>query len=155
MIELRGGLFTSQYVGMELTLGNVGDHTGYVLDNALSSCYMPKLQNLRSSLPIDKEKKKTAAARRFLCAEGEFECIRVGLVAAIRQGLLETTIKNHNILFNTYYDDDEIVVRVLPWMRFLEYITPNGSLGHTPCPHPLQGDGHLVNTYTIGLLFRL
>jgi hypothetical protein len=113
---------------MELTTGNVGDHTGYVLDNALSSCYMSKLQNLRTSLPIDKEKKKTAAARRFLCAENDFEWIRVGLVAAIRQGLLET---NEDSLFNGC-DDDEIIVRVLPWMRFLEYTTPNGSLGpHT------------------------
>ena len=116
---------------MELTLGNVGDHTGYVLDNALPSCYMSKLQNLRTSLPIDKEKKKTAAARRFLCAEDEFEWIRVGLVAAIRQGLLEKTNDEESSLFNSG-DDDEFIVRVLPWMRFLEYTTPNGSLGpHT------------------------
>ena len=46
--------------------------------------------------------------------------IRDGLVSAIREGLLETD------------DDDDITVRVLPFMRFLEYVEPNGSLGpHT------------------------
>ena len=116
---------------MELILGNVGDHTGYVLDNALSSDYMSKLQNLRTSLPIDKEKKKTAAARRFLCAEDELEWIRVGLVEAIRQGLLES---DEELTFSGGDNDhgNELIIRVLPWMRFLEYTTPNGSLGpHT------------------------
>ncbi|KAL7490606.1 hypothetical protein ACHAWT_000178 [Skeletonema menzelii] len=118
---------------MELIRGDVGNHTGYVLDNALSPFYMSKLQNLRTSLPIDKEKKKTAAARRFLCAEDELEWIRVGLVAAIRQGLLES---DEELLCSgsgdTNYHGNELIIRVLPWMRFLEYITPNGSLGpHT------------------------
>ncbi len=118
---------------MELILGKVGDHTGYVLDNALHKTdYMSRLQNLRTSLPIDKEKKKTAAARRFLCAEGELEWIRVGLVDAIRQGLLES---DKEILHSGGEDNDdgnELIIRVLPWMRFLEYTTPNGSLGpHT------------------------
>ena len=118
---------------MELILGKVGDHTGYVLDNALSSEYMSKLQNLRTSLPIDKEKKKTAAARRFLCAEGELEWIRVGLVDAIRQGLLDS---NEELVCsggeNNDGDGNELIIKVLPWMRFLEYTTPNGSLGpHT------------------------
>ena len=117
---------------MELTLGNVGDHTGYVLDNALSSDYMSKLQNLRTSLPIDKEKKKTAAARRFLCAEDELEWIRVGLVAAIRKGLSESDEESFFCGENNDPDNEEIIIRVLPWMRFLEYTTPNGSLGpHT------------------------
>lgn len=112
---------------MELTVGHVGDHTGFVIDNALSSNYMSKLQNLRTSLPIDKEKKKTAAARRFLCAEDDLEWIRVGLVEAIRQGLLES---DEELLFSG--DENELIIRVLPWMRFLEYTTPNGSLGpHT------------------------
>ena len=106
---------------MQITLGNVGDHTGYVLDNALPSSYMSKLQCLRKSLPIDTEKKKTAAHRRFLCAENDLMWIRDGLVSAIREGLSETKDVNNNI-----------IVRVLPWMRFLEYIEPNGSLGpHT------------------------
>ena len=106
---------------MQVTLGNVGgDHTGYVLDNALPSSYMSKLQCLRKSLPIDTEKKKTAAHRRFLCAENDLMWIRVGLVSAIREGLLET---------NDAFDNDDVIVRVLPYMRFLEYREPNGSLG--------------------------
>jgi hypothetical protein len=64
---------------MQITLCNVGGHTGYVLDNALPSSYMSKLQCLRKSLPIDKEKKKTAAHRRFLCAENDLMWIRDGL----------------------------------------------------------------------------
>ena len=118
---------------MELILGKVGDHTGYVLDNALHKTdYMSRLQNLRTSLPIDKEKKKTAAARRFLCAEGELEWIRVGLVDAIRQGLLESNEELWCSGGDKDDDGDELVIRVLPWMRFLEYTKPNGSLGpHT------------------------
>ena len=46
--------------------------------------------------------------------------IRVGLVSAIREGLLET---------NDAFDNDDVIVRVLPYMRFLEYREPNGSLG--------------------------
>ncbi len=112
---------------MQITFGNVGDHTGYVLDNALPSSYMSKLQCLRKSLPIDKEKKKTAAARRFLCAENDLMWIRDVLVSAIREGLLET-----KDIFDDGGDDDDIIVRVLPFMRFLEYSEPNGSLGpHT------------------------
>ena len=112
---------------MQIKLGSVGDHTGYVLDNALTSSYMFKLQCLRKSLPVDKEKKKTAAYRRFLCAENDLMWIRDGLVSAIRDGLLET-----KDAFDDDGDHDDIIVRVLPWMRFLEYTEPNGSLGpHT------------------------
>lgn len=113
---------------MQITLCNVGGHTGYVLDNALPSPYMSKLQCLRKSLPIDKEKKKTAAHRRFLCAENDLMWIRDGLVSAIREGLLETK----DAFDDDGDDDSDIIVRVLPWMRFLEYTEPNGSLGpHT------------------------
>ena len=53
--------------------------------------------------------------------------IRDGLVSAIRDGLLET-----KDAFDDGGDDNDIIVRVLPWMRFLEYTEPNGSLGpHT------------------------
>jgi hypothetical protein len=88
---------------------------------------MSKLQCLRKSLPIDKEKKKTAAHRRFLCAENDLMWIRDGLVSAIREGLCET-----KDLFDNGGDDDDIIVKVFSWMRFLEYSEPNGSLGpHT------------------------
>jgi hypothetical protein len=88
---------------------------------------MSKLQCLRKSLPIDKEKKKTAAHRRFLCAENDLMWIRDGLVSAIREGLLET-----KDAFDNGGDDDDIIVKVFSWMRFLEYTEPNGSLGpHT------------------------
>lgn len=105
-----------------LTRGHAGEHTGYVLDDALSQEYMSNLQSLRTSLPIDKEKKKTAAARRFFCAENEFEWIRDGLVSVIKESLEKDGTLN----------GDEATARVLPWMRFLEYSERDQGLGpHT------------------------
>lgn len=104
-----------------LRRGRAGEHTGYVLDGALGGEFMTALDGVRTALPIDKEKKKTAAARRFLCAEDELQWIRLGLVDAIAAGLARGA-------------NDEAVkeVRILPYMRFLEYSEPNGALGpHT------------------------
>ena len=74
-------------INMQLKLARAGPHTGYVIDGALDEPYLASLDAVRRSLPVDTEKKQTAAARRFFCAEEELQWIRDGLVRAIRDGL--------------------------------------------------------------------
>lgn len=119
---------------MRLQRGQAGEHTGHVLDGALSDEFMMALDAVRTSLPIDKEKKKTAAARRFFCADvahGGLEWIRLGLVNAITKSIQ----CNNGSKQEKEIDEQEeavVEVRILPWMRFLEYTEPNGALGpHT------------------------
>eukprot|EP00580_Thalassiosira_gravida_P011796 CAMPEP_0201631478 /NCGR_PEP_ID=MMETSP0493-20130528/5444_1 /ASSEMBLY_ACC=CAM_ASM_000838 /TAXON_ID=420259 /ORGANISM="Thalassiosira gravida, Strain GMp14c1" /LENGTH=295 /DNA_ID=CAMNT_0048102825 /DNA_START=35 /DNA_END=922 /DNA_ORIENTATION=+ len=130
---------------MHLLRGHAGEHTGYVLDGALDEAFMTALDDVRTSLPIDKEKKKTAAARRFLCTaesdddndndndnDNDFQWIRPHLVHAITQSLSSNEFNEENQHENQNEQPPLKEVRVLPYMRFLEYSTPNGSLGpHT------------------------
>ena len=55
-----------------LLRGHAGEHTGYVLDGAVEEDFMAGLDCVRNALPVDKDKKKTDAARRFFCAWGFF-----------------------------------------------------------------------------------
>lgn len=125
------------YPEMKLQRGQVGEHTGYVLDEALAPRFMSALESVRTSLPIDSEKKKTAAARRFFCAEDNsgLEWVRTGIVRAVREGLdlgcdVDAEDDDTKVEMDCVQHNNN--VRVLPWMRFLEYTEPNGSLGpHT------------------------
>ena len=98
-----------------LLRGHAGEHTGYVLDGAVEEDFMAGLDCVRNALPVDKDKKKTDAARRFFCAEGDKEWIRLGIVRALEESLARE-------------EAERFEVRVLPWMRFLEYSEPNGAL---------------------------
>ena len=127
---------------MQLKLGRAGPHTGYVIDGALDESYLASLDAVRTSLPIDTEKKQTAAARRFFCAEDELQWIRDGLVRAISDSLSLSSARERNDDYDATTNNEHSnpekknpahdEVRVLPWARFLEYREPNGSLGpHT------------------------
>lgn len=128
---------------MQLKLGRAGPHTGYVIDGALDESYLASLDAVRTSLPIDTEKKQTAAARRFFCAEDELQWIRDGLVRAISDSLSLSLARERDDDYDATATNNEHSnpeknnpahdeVRVLPWARFLEYREPNGSLGpHT------------------------
>jgi len=117
--------------------GRAGEHTGHVLDGALADDYMTSLDAVRNALPIDTEKKRTAAARRFLCATDGLEWIRAGIVRAILDGLGSAGQagegegeEDDGTTTTTMLSEDD--VRILPWMRFLEYSAPGSGLGpHT------------------------
>lgn len=120
-----------------VTVACVDGYIGYVIDGMLDETYLSMLDETRLSLPLDTSKKKTAAARRFYHdANGE---LRAGLGAALLKALPSSGGEP----------------RVFPWMRFLEYLEPQGGLPpHTDalvrCKDTEQWSTHTLLVYSEG-----
>ncbi|CAE8591013.1 unnamed protein product [Polarella glacialis] len=94
-----------------VTTACVSGYVGHVIDGALSNTFLASLDETRLGLPLDFEKKKTAAARRFLHDSEGWVCRE--LERALAEGLASYS---------------KVAPRVLPWMRFLEYHEVEGAL---------------------------
>eukprot|EP00928_Gymnodinium_smaydae_P070481 TRINITY_DN54307_c0_g1_i1.p1 TRINITY_DN54307_c0_g1~~TRINITY_DN54307_c0_g1_i1.p1 ORF type:complete len:286 (-),score=36.91 TRINITY_DN54307_c0_g1_i1:196-1053(-) len=120
-----------------LTVACVDGYFGYVIDGALDDAFLEVLDATRLSLPLDTSKKKTAAARRFHHdADGD---LRVALQDVL---LKELPLQSCSPV-------------ILPWMRFLEYLEPEGALPpHTDaivhCKETGQTSTHTLLVYSSG-----
>ncbi|KAJ1444869.1 hypothetical protein M885DRAFT_551726 [Pelagophyceae sp. CCMP2097] len=123
-----------------------GPHVGYVVDGALSDSFLGALDDVRRGRPLDASTKRTDAARRFFADDAGW--VRAALEHALEGGIAAAATADAGAPTAV-----RPRVRVLPFMRFLEYLVPAGSLPrHTDAVVQCKSSGewstHTLLVYT-------